>query len=140
MLNKCYLLKEKIPGLCLGCPHHNKENKGIIFLSLQNNGNRPYGADNQDIAPEFFPLRDNIFLANVKSSFFPEIEIKFRVFCNRPILQDFVPYWDRCPAPPMTRARQWNLERTSKLPKIVAARYLKKIFLCIRSMGNFIGS
>ena len=84
MLKKCYLLKEKIPGLCLGCPHHNKENKGIIFLSLQNNGNRPYGADNQDIAPEFFPLRDNIFLANVKSSFFPEIEIKFRVFCNRP--------------------------------------------------------
>ena len=84
MLKKCYLLKEKILGLCLGCPQHNKENKGIIFLSLQNNGNRPYAADNQDIAPEFFPLRDNIFLANVKSSFFPEIEIKFRVFCNRP--------------------------------------------------------
>ena len=90
MLKKCYLLKEKIPGLCLGCPQHNKENKGIIFLSLQNNGNRPYAADNQDIAPEFFPLRDNIFLANVKSSFFPEIEIKFRVFCNRPILQGAV--------------------------------------------------
>ena len=81
---KCYLLKEKILGQCLGCPQHNKGNKDIIFLSLQNNGNRPYAADNQDIAPEFFPLRDNIFLANVKSSFFPEIEIKFRVFCNHP--------------------------------------------------------
>ena len=45
------------------------------FLSLQNNGNRPYAADNQDIAPEFFPLRDNIFLANMKSSFFLDTEL-----------------------------------------------------------------
>ena len=66
-------------------------------MSLQNNGKRPYAADNQDIAPEFFPLRDNIFLANVKSSFFPETELKFSIFCNLPNLQDFVPYWGRCP-------------------------------------------
>ena len=65
-------------------PQHNKENKGILFLSLQNNGYRPYAAYNQDIAQEFFPLRDNIFLANVKSSFFPETELKFSIFCNQP--------------------------------------------------------
>ena len=61
-------------------------------MSLQNNSNRPYGAHLQDKAPEFFPLRGNIFFANVKSSFFPETELKGRVFSNRPSPYKLGPY------------------------------------------------
>ena len=53
-------------------------------MSLQNNSNRAYGAHLQDKSPEFFPLRGNIFFANVKSSFFPETELKGSVFPNAP--------------------------------------------------------
>ena len=63
-------------GLCLGCPQHNKENKGILFLSLQNNGYRPYAAYIQDKAPEPFPLRNSLFWLNMKSSFIPEAELE----------------------------------------------------------------
>ena len=76
LLKKCYLLKEKILGLCLGCPQHHKENKGILFLSLQNNGNRPYAAYIQDKAPGPFPLRNSLFWLNLKSSFIPEAELE----------------------------------------------------------------
>ena len=84
-LKKKYcLLKKKILGLYLGGAHHRAyyycfggtKKEGLYFLCC--------GADNQDIAPEFFPLRDNIFFANVKSSFFPETELKFSIFCNLP--------------------------------------------------------
>ena len=43
------------------------------------------GAHPQDSALEFFPLRDNIFFANVKSSFFPETDKKGSVFTTAPI-------------------------------------------------------
>jgi len=73
---KKLLLKEKILGLCLGCPQHNKENKGILFLSLQNNGNRPNAAYIKDKAPGPFPLRNSLFWLNMKSSFIPEAELE----------------------------------------------------------------
>ena len=42
------------------------------------------GAHPQDSALEFFPLRDNFFFANVRSSFFPETEINCSVFTTAP--------------------------------------------------------
>ena len=80
LLKKCYLLKEKIMGLYLGGAHHRAyyycfggtKKECLYFLCC--------AADNQDIAPEFFPLRDNIFLANVKSSFFSGDWTKIRHF------------------------------------------------------------
>ena len=89
-LQKKYcLLKEKILGLYLGGAHHRayyycfgRTKKECLYFLC-------YGAHPLSLVPEPFPLRNKVFLVNVKNSFFPEAELEKSVFTTNPIHSEY---------------------------------------------------
>jgi len=85
-LKKKYcLLKEKILGLYFGGAHHRAyyycfegtKKECLYFLC--------YGAHPLSLVPEPFPLKNKVFLVNVKNRFFPEAELEKSVFTTNPL-------------------------------------------------------